>query len=188
MPPARQDSRKHPSGRPTVCVFGGSGDVYRDGPVLELAEAAGRRLAELGYRVASGGYGGTMEACSRGAKSAGGGTIGVTCSIWRSSANPYIDEVITTASLAERLTKLIEIGDGGYVVLGGATGTLAELACVWEWKCKGVLGDRPLVCLGRFWQPVISLMTSIRPASAPAVATAEEVEDLVKYFPTVGAA
>ncbi len=174
--------------RPVVCVFGGSGDVCRDDASLATAEAVGRKLAELGYVVANGGYGGTMAAASRGAKSAGGRTIGVTCSIWRSSPNEHIAEVIQTATLAERLTKLIEIGDGGYVVLGGATGTLAELACVWEWKCKGLLADRAIVCLGRFWQPLVELMASARAACGDAVAVAETVDELGRYFPTVGKA
>jgi len=84
--------------RVIVSIFGGSDDIGRTPAVILLAEQTGRALAELGYVVANGGYGGTMEASARGAKQAGGRTIGVTCSIWKSRPNAYLDEVITTGS------------------------------------------------------------------------------------------
>ena len=171
---------------PVVCVFGGSGDVCRSPAIGRLAEATGRVLAELGYVVANGGYGGTMEACSRGAKQAGGRTIGVTCELWSSPPNAYIDEVIATADFTQRLRKLLELGTAGYVVLPGANGTLTELAVAWERKCTRQQHRLPIVCVGRFWQPLITLVSSIRPASAGAVAVIDEPEELRRYFSPAG--
>jgi uncharacterized protein (TIGR00725 family) len=168
-----------------VCVFGGSADVCRSPAVCQLAEATGRTLAELGYVVANGGYGGTMEACSRGAKQAGGRTVGVLCSLWKAPANPYVDEAIVTGDFTERLLKLLEISSAGYVVLPGANGTLTEMALAWERKSVRRQHQRPIVCVGRFWQPVITLMVSLRPASAAGIAVVDEPAELRRYFPAV---
>jgi len=171
--------------RQVVSVFG-SGDPRPGETDYELAMAVGKRLAELGYAVANGGYGGTMEASARGAMSAGGDTIGVTCSIWSSSPNKFIDRMIATASLQERLSKLIELGRSGYVVLPGATGTLAELAWVWELSCKGLMqsGPRPIVCVGPFWRPLIDMMNSARPSCADSVTLIDSPEELETFFPS----
>ena len=171
---------KLPSGK-IVTVFGSNDALEGDGD-YQAAMAVGRKLAELGWAIANGGYGGTMEASARGAKSAGGKTIGVICSLWSSRPNEYIDYVVNTASLSQRVEKLIELGTGGYVVLPGATGTLVELAYVWELMCKGLLNRRPLVCMGGFWGPLIEMMAHQRPASAVLIATAAKCDELEAFF------
>jgi uncharacterized protein (TIGR00725 family) len=169
---------------PTVGVFG-SGDPCEGELEYRVACDVGRRLAELGYVVVNGGYGGTMEASARGAKDAGGEVIGVTCSVWRSPPNRFLSREIRTASLSERMEVLITEGANGYVCLPGATGTLAELAYVWEYLCKGLLPPRPLVCFGSFWRPVIDLMISARARSGDAVVVVSDVEGLERHFPPV---
>jgi len=171
-----------------VSVFG-SGLARVGQPAYRQAMAVGRKLAELGYAVANGGYGGTMAAAAQGASRAGGKVIGVTCSIWSSQPNPYLDRVISTGSLPERIQTLIELGRSGYVVLPGATGTLAELAWVWELAFKGLLArapdgrDRPIVCVGRFWQPLMEMMDSQRPGGSSRVAVVSDAGELGSYFP-----
>jgi len=164
-----------------VSVFGANDAVEGDYAFLQAHEV-GKTLARLGYKVANGGYGGTMEASSRGAKSQFGDTIGVTCSIWKTSPNPYIDREIRTDSLKERLETLIQAGTSGYVILPGATGTLAELACVWEMTAKGLLERRPIVCMGDFWRPVLDLMAEERPSCAQYVCCAETPRELSGHF------
>jgi uncharacterized protein (TIGR00730 family) len=110
----------------TVTIFGSalpapSSAAYRE------AQRLGRLLAEAGYSVCNGGYAGLMEASARGAREAGGHTIGITCSVWPRPANPHIVEEVRTRNFPERLMTLIERGDA-YIVLPGGTGTLAELA------------------------------------------------------------
>ena len=172
-----------PSARPAVCVFG-SGDARPGDAAYEQARAAGAALVRLGYAVANGGYGGTMEASALGARRAGGATIGVSCSLWKSAPNAAIDEVIVTGSLDERVAKLVELGSGGYLALAGATGTLAELAWVWELVCKGFIPPRPIVCLGSFWRPLVEMMASQRPTAGRAVALVEDVDELGRHFPS----
>jgi predicted Rossmann-fold nucleotide-binding protein len=97
-----------------------------------------------------------MLAAAQGAHQAGGDVIGVTCSAFGGRANEYISKEIVTASLSERLDKLIELG-AGYVVLPGGTGTLLELAMVWELKNKGFLQqDKPVIIIGDFWKELIN--------------------------------
>lgn len=165
-----------------VAVFG-SGQADERGEAFAQARDVGRKLAELGYAVANGGYGGTMAASARGAREAGGQTIGVVCSIWRSRPNPYVQRVVRTADLAERVRRLVELAPAGCVVLPGATGTLAELAWVWERVSNGLMPRRPIVFLGAFWAPLIEMMAAARPASADAVALVESAEDLARHFP-----
>mgnify|MGYP006290902771 CR=1 FL=1 len=165
----------------TVSVFGSYEPRDGDG-AYEDARAVGRRLAELGYAVANGGYGGTMEATARGAKEAGGRTIGVTCSVWPSRPNEYIDDVVHTDNLMDRIARLIELADGGFVVLPGGTGTLAELAMTWEKLCKRMISPRPLVCVGGFWRPVIEAVTSARPASGASVRIAADAIEMARAF------
>jgi len=164
-----------------VAVFGAY-DVREGTAAYETARRAGRALAELGCGVLTGGYGGAMEASSRGAKEAGGRTVGVTCAIWDERANRYIDRCVRTRDLAERVAQMIELATGGFVVLPGANGTLAELALVWERKSLGLLGDRPIVCLGRFWEPLIEMMRSVRPASAEGVRLVDDPSGLAAVF------
>lgn len=167
--------------RNVVCVFGSS-DPREGDNEYQLAFETGQVLAELGFHVANGGYAGTMEASARGAKQAGGQTVGVTCSIWKSQPNQWIDLVIRTEGLTERLERLVELGRGGYVVLPGATGTLLELAMVWELMCKRMMESRPIICVGEFYKPLVDMMCQQRPDCEKYVVLAQTPQDLRKYL------
>jgi uncharacterized protein (TIGR00730 family) len=152
-------------GSKIVTVFG----TGRAGPgdsIYSLAAEMGRLLAQAGFAVANGGYGGTMLAVAEGAAGAGGEVVGVTCSAFESSrANKYLTREIVAHSLDERLDTLIELGQA-YVVLPGGTGTLLELAKVWELKNKGFLkADRPIILVGEFWKPLVDLVATDDPDS-----------------------
>lgn len=145
----------------TVSIFGSS--LPGEGSAAyEDARRLGRLLAEAGLAVSNGGYGGLMEASARGAREAGGHTIGITCAVWPSPANRWIQEEIRTPSFLARLSALIERGDA-YVVLQGGTGTLAELSLVWEMMNKSALsktvgGRKPLLVMVPYWQSVIECL------------------------------
>jgi uncharacterized protein (TIGR00725 family) len=94
---------------------------------LGEAEAAGRRLAELGAIVVTGGRGGVMEAACRGAKSAGGTTVGILPGMDRSDANEFVDIGLPTG-LGELRNGLVARAADALVAIGGAWGTLAEIA------------------------------------------------------------
>jgi len=101
-----------------------------------------------------------MEGVSRGAAEAGGRVLAVTARVFGREANPWVAEVIGVETWRDRLFKLIELGDA-YVALPGGTGTLAEIAVVWEMLNKGVLDPRPFVLLGEFWRPVLQPVQAI---------------------------
>jgi uncharacterized protein (TIGR00725 family) len=108
-----------------------------------------------------------MEVSARGAREAGGHTIGVTCEIWPREANPWIVEEVRRKCFSDRLMTLLERGDA-YIVLPGGTGTLAELALAWEMMNKAVLsrtvggGSKPLLVTSPYWQPVIACLEQER--------------------------
>ncbi len=159
-----------------ISVFG-TGRAKTGAPAYVLAEQVGRALARAGFAIANGGYSGSMLAAAQGAAQAGGTVIGVTCSAFKNSvANEYVTREIVTCSLEERLSTLVELGQG-YVVLPGGTGTLLELATVWELKNKGFLDrGKPIVLAGEFWRPLVDQMAKDDPACIKYVAFAESAE------------
>lgn len=122
-----------------------------------MAETLGRGIAQQGWTLVTGGYGGVMEAASAGAASAKGKAVGVLCKKFGSTGNRFLSQKIVEPDLQARLQKLIDIGDA-YVAMPGSTGTLTELATVWELMNKGFVPLRPLFCF-RFWEPVVSMFT-----------------------------
>jgi uncharacterized protein (TIGR00730 family) len=147
------------TGQTIVTVFGSSRP--REGDVdYEEARTLGRVLAENGFGVCSGGYGGVMDGVSRGAKEAGGKTYGVTAEFFSAKANPWIDVEVRVATWQERLFELIRLADG-FVACKGGTGTLVELAVVWEMLNKSVMTGKPFAALGNFWQPILERVREV---------------------------
>lgn len=142
---------------PSVAVFGSS-EARPGDPLYEDARAVGRGLARDGYRVVTGGYAGVMEAASRGAREAGGPTLGVLTTIFRDRRpNRFLTQILTTADLPERMRALVTVS-GAYVVLWGRSGTLAEVALVWALQRSGSLGPRPVVLLGDRWERLLLVL------------------------------
>ncbi len=167
-----------------VTVFGTGRTVAGDAN-FALAEQVGRVLAQAGFTIANGGYGGTMLAAAKGAAEVGGKIIGVTCSAFKGSkANQYITREIVTVSLGERLDTLIKLGQA-YVVLPGGTGTLLELAKVWELRNKGFLDSKkPIILVGGFWKPLIALVATDDPNSSRYINQVEQPEQIIEFFST----
>lgn len=139
-----------------VTVFGSSKPV-EGSPEFEDALLIGKRLASNGLSVCTGGYGGTMEAVSKGASESDSRIIGVTSAVFSPVPNQYVNVQVHTQTLYERLQKLVELGDG-YIVLKGGTGTLVEFATVWELMNKELIMDKPIVVVTGFWKPVVDLL------------------------------
>lgn len=172
------------NGQPVICVFGSYSPKQGD-PTWELAYRIGRFLASAGYVVANGGYDGVMEASAKGAKDAGGRTIGVTCSVFSPyrakgmSANPYIDQEIHHENVLDRIMEMIRMS-AGYVVLPGGTGTLSEFALVWEYVSKGLVGPRPIFVVGDFWRPMVQRMIADRPRSGKCIHLVDTAHQIVE--------
>jgi len=92
----------------------------------ERAEAVGRLLAERGATVVCGGRGEVMAAAARGAKAAGGTTIGILPGEDREGMNDWIDHVVVTGIGHARNLAVVASGDA-VIAVGGAWGTLAEI-------------------------------------------------------------
>ncbi len=152
-----------PAKEKIITVFGSSRPKENDSE-YEQARELGWALAEKGFIVCSGGYGGVMEAVSRGAKDAGGRTLAVTADFFEAKANRWVDDEVRVRTWQQRLFKLVRFGRG-YVACKGGTGTLVELAVVWEMLNKRVMQGRPFVALTDFWKPIID---RVREVEAPA--------------------
>lgn len=139
-----------------VSIFGSSHPVEGHAD-YRVAYEIGAELGRSGFKICNGGYGGVMAASARGAKEAGASTIGVTTDFYKSRVNPWIDKEIKLPTPMDRLLMLVELGEA-YVVLKGGTGTLLELACVWEFINKNVVKEKPIVVFGDFWTPVIGAL------------------------------
>lgn len=142
----------------------GSSTVSRDSEDYRRAELLGTLLGENGCDVVTGGYGGVMEAVSKGARAAGGQVIGATLLAFRDKRpNDFLTEEIAHADMFERIRTLIGRVNG-VVVLDGGLGTLSELCMAWVLKeQKLITADLPIVVLGtRFRSLVESLGGFVR--------------------------
>lgn len=142
----------------------GSGVEHAD-----RAEQVGRLLAERGCTVVTGGLGEVMAAASRGAKAAGGTTIGILPGEERADANQWVDHVVVTGLGHTRNFAVAASGDG-VIAVGGRWGTLAEIAFA---KLLG----RPVVILEPGWE-----LEGVDRAATP-----EEAVDFVLSRVRVGA-
>jgi uncharacterized protein (TIGR00725 family) len=104
------------------------------------AEEIGRLLAERGVTVVCGGRGEVMAAAARGAKAAGGTTIGILPGTSRHDANEWIDHVVVTGTGHARNLAVAASGDG-VVAVGGGYGTLTEIGFA-------MILERPVVVVG----------------------------------------
>jgi|SRR5271167_2006580 len=149
-----------PANEKIITVFGSS-RPREDDADYEDARALGCALAEAGFAVCSGGYAGVMAAVSRGAKGAGGKTYGVTADFFsKAKTNAWIDVEIRMKTWEERLFELIRRADG-FVACKGGTGTLVELAVVWEMLNKSVMKPKPFAVLGDFWRPILERVREV---------------------------
>ena len=148
-----------------ISVFGGSQPKEGDAAYAEAFEL-GSLLARTGHTVLTGGYIGTMEAVSKGAKEAGGHVIGVTCvdiEAWRPvKPNAWVQEERRFATLQERLNELVLACDAA-IALPGGPGTLTEIAITWNLMIVHSMPIKPLILTGAGWKSVMdSFYTSFK--------------------------
>jgi uncharacterized protein (TIGR00725 family) len=151
---------------PYIAVIG-AGDASADEE--DAAEAVGAHLAQAGAVLVCGGRGGVMEAACRGAKAQGGTTVGILPGASRTDANPYVDVAIATG-LGELRNGLVVRAADALVAVGGAFGTLSEIALA-------LTAGKTVVGLGvwelsRAGEPVDAIVRATSPADAVARALA----------------
>ena len=121
------------SERIKVVAVIGSGEP--DALLDTLAEQVGRTVASAGYGLVCGGLGGVMEAACRGARAVhgpgSGRIIGILPGTQKDAANDYVDVAIATG-IGYARNVLVVLSADAVVAVGGATGTLSEIAYAWQ--------------------------------------------------------
>ncbi len=141
----------------------GSASTLPGTPDYVEALALGRALAEGGFTVMTGGYGGAMGAASQGATESGGHVIGVTVGLFKDRGlvpNTFLSEEVHLPTLAERLNYLIVKPDA-YVALRGGVGTLSEIALAWSLMQVGEVPPRPIIAVGRAWKEILPPLATL---------------------------
>src|SRR5919197_6110158 len=134
----------------------GPGEADRD--QIAAAEQVGAELARRGVVVVCGGLGGVMESACRGAKEAGGTTVGILPGVDRGAANSFVDVALPTG-LGEARNALVVRAADALIAVGGAYGTLSEIALALK-------AGKPVIGLGT-WE-----IDGVRAAGDPEQAVA----------------
>jgi uncharacterized protein (TIGR00730 family) len=145
---------------PCVTVFGSA--RFREGhPYYALAREVGAGLARVGFTVMTGGGPGVMEGANRGAREAGGRSIGCNIELpVEQHPNPYLDRWITFRHFFVRKLMLVKYSYA-FVALPGGFGTLDEVFETATLVQTRKIQDFPLVLMGTvFWRPLLDFMRS----------------------------
>jgi len=157
-----------PAPRPPRIAVSAPGEATAE--EIAAAEAVGRLLAERGCVLICGGLGGAMAAACRGAKEAGGRTIGILPGYDEKAANPWVDDVICTG-LGQARNAVVAATGQALIAVSGGYGTLSEIAL-------GLRLGRPVVLLGG-WAAILDSAEG-REASPPAPRIATSPADAVE--------
>lgn len=182
MPEHSDNSRR------IVAVYGSAG-VMPGEPDWQVAYEVGRALAEGGYAVLSGGYGGVMEACSQGAAEVGGHVMGAEVGLFKQRGqqlNQWVTEPVPFETLRDRLYFLVQRPDA-FVVLRGGVGTLSEMALLWSLLQVGELSARPCVLVGPMWRRFIEVFAEVSTISGEDVRWLTLVERADQVVPAIEA-
>jgi uncharacterized protein (TIGR00725 family) len=147
--------------KPVIGVIGAS---TCDEEIAGIAEAVGREIAQRGAVLICGGRGGVMEAACRGAKSAGGVTIGVLPGSTRHEANQYVDYAVAT-DMGQARNVVIVLSSDAIVAVSGGYGTLSEIATALKMSI-------PVVGIGT-WALDAPISRTTDPAEAASIAHQE---------------
>lgn len=142
--------------RPIIVIYGSS-TCNEDSELYALALEVGHSLSKK-YIVASGGYTGIMDAVSKGSHMNKGIVIGITTDeITRAEPSRFLTKEFREYSLMTRLELMQNIAKV-HLFLPGSTGTLTELALVWDKQKLGLLPSYPILLLGMNWHKIYELM------------------------------
>jgi hypothetical protein len=143
---------------PCVTVFG-SARFPENHRYYELGRSVGRLLAEAGFTVMTGGGPGIMEAANRGAREAGGYSVGCNIELpHEQKPNDYLDEFLEFRYFFVRKVMLVKYSYG-FLVLPGGFGTLDEVFETATLIQTGKIPSFPLVLMGSdFWNPLLMLL------------------------------
>jgi uncharacterized protein (TIGR00730 family) len=173
--------------KPAVAIFG-SARLGEGTPPYRHARDVGRRFAEAGWSVVTGGGPGVMEAANRGAREVGGCSVGFNIELpHEQSLNAYVDVGLTFQHFYARKTMLVKAAEG-FVLFPGGFGTLDELFESLVLIQTGKVFHFPVILMGRdFWQGLLDWMQTrllpagtIAPADEELLFVADEPEEAVR--------
>jgi uncharacterized protein (TIGR00730 family) len=171
---------------PAVSVFG-SARLGPEHPSYAIAETLGRRLAEEGFTVITGGGPGAMEAANKGASEAGGVSVGLGIELpWESGLNDWVDVGVHFRYFFARKTMFVKYSQG-FAVLPGGLGTLDEMFEAATLAQTGKITSFPIVLLGTaYWQGLVDWMRdtqlaegTIRQEDLDRLVLTDDVEEVV---------
>jgi uncharacterized protein (TIGR00730 family) len=142
--------------RPAVSIFG-SARIHEDHPVYERAREVGAAFARAGFAVITGGGPGVMEAANRGAREAGGYSVGFNIVLPHEQApNRYLDLELTFRHFYARKTMFVKAAEG-FVVFPGGFGTLDELYESLTLIQTGIVQDWPVILFdAAYWADMLA--------------------------------
>ncbi len=142
--------------RPAVSIFG-SARVAEGSPTYDAARRTGKRFAEAGFAVVTGGGPGVMEAANRGARDGRGLSVGFNIQLpYEQGLNPYCDISLTFHHFYARKTMFVKAAEG-FVIFPGGYGTLDELFESLTLIQTGKIGVFPVVLFGRdYWEDLLA--------------------------------
>ena len=175
---------------PAVSVFG-SARLAPDDRYCRLAETCGRRLAERGFAVITGGGPGIMEAANKGAAEAGGTSVGLTVSLPNEqSANPHLDVEFEFNYFFVRKVCFVRYARG-FVIFPGGVGTMDEFFESLTLMQTLKIAPFPVVAIGTdFWGELVTWMRgtmlerfgTIGPRSLELFHVTDDVEEAVEII------
>jgi len=174
-----------------VTIFG-SARFPEDHRFYKLARSVGRKLAEAGYTVMTGGGPGIMEAANRGAKEANGISIGCNIKIAQEQEpNQYLDKWITFRYFFVRKMMLTKYSSA-FIFMPGGFGTFDELFEMATLIQTGKIKAFPMLLIGKdYWKPLINYMSetllsygSIEQADLSKMMLTDSAEEAVEYIRT----
>ncbi len=141
--------------KPAVTIFG-SARVAEDHAAARAARDVGRRFAEAGFAVVTGGGPGVMEAANRGAREGGGLSVGFNIVLpHEQRSNPYLDVDVVFEHFYVRKTMFVKAAEG-FVIFPGGFGTLDELFEAMTLIQTGKIFDFPVVLVdASYWRGLL---------------------------------
>lgn len=173
---------------PCVTVFG-SARFGSDHPYYALGRLVGHRLADIGFTVMTGGGPGLMEAANRGAREAGGRSVGCNIALpHEQTPNPYLDRWVTCRYFFVRKVLLFKYSYA-FIALPGGVGTIDELFEAFTLIQSGKIQQFPMILMGTaYWRPLTELLQrmvidgAIGPRDLDLLLVTDDVEDAIRHL------
>lgn len=175
-----------------ICAFG-SARVAESDPMYAACQEVGRRLAEAGFAVITGGGPGLMEAANRGCREGGGLSIGCNIELpFEQRMNPYVDVGLQFQYFFARKLMFVKYSEG-YVIFPGGYGTLDELFEALTLIQTGKAQDFPVVLFGsEYWSGLVrwlhDTMLTEGKIAEPELAIFTVTDDPAEVVPIIRAA